>query len=46
MYCYDLRQLNDMKNKPNFPEMGGKNIHNALQDAIWNEKLYNYLIGN
>ncbi len=44
MYCRDLKQLADMQipHKPHFPKP--ENEHNALADAIWNEKYYYYLM--
>ena len=49
-YCKDLQQTFDekkklvkerMKDQPGYPVNTG--IHNALEDARWNLKLYNFL---
>jgi len=44
MYCRDLKQLADepIFPKAKYPEPKGE--HNALVDAIWNEKFHKYLI--
>jgi len=42
MYCKDLKQLLDELGKEKIPEF--ENEHNALNDAIWNEKLHQYLL--
>ena len=41
MYCHDLKQLSDDIGKPDFPSPEGE--HDALVDACWNEKFYQYL---
>lgn len=43
MYCRDLKQLADEVGKPKFkkPVIG---LRNALEDAKWNERFYNYLV--
>jgi hypothetical protein len=42
MYCKDLKQLMDEIGIGSIP--GPENEHDALADAIWNEKLHKYLI--
>jgi len=42
MYCKDLKQLLDETGKEKIPDSVDE--HNALSDAIWNEKLYQYLL--
>jgi len=44
MYCKDLKQLLDESGKAEFPKPVDE--HNALSDAIWNEKLHQYLLKN
>jgi len=44
MYCRDLKQSLDESGKESIPSPEGE--HNALVDAIWNEKLYNHIFGN
>jgi hypothetical protein len=47
MYCRDLKQMMDEKNNPtikqhsNYPTQ--EKEHNALEDARWNKKLYEFL---
>lgn len=46
MYCIDLKQTLDekglhLKNHPDYPKQ--ENEHNALDDAKWNQCLYNFL---
>jgi hypothetical protein len=41
MYCRDLKQLANSIGKPKFKCPEGE--HDALADAIWNEKFYKYL---
>jgi 3' exoribonuclease, RNase T-like len=43
MYCRDIKQLCDSLGNPKLPEQG-KNEHNALADARWNQKAYNFLL--
>ena len=46
-YIIDLKQMYDELNRPdlrtypNYPKQ--ENEHNALDDAIWNKKLHNFL---
>lgn len=40
-YCKDIKQLADEKDNPKIEEP--EKEHNALADAEWNEKYYNYL---
>lgn len=42
MYCRDIKQLCDEKGNPMLPAQG-KGEHNALADAIWNQKAYEFL---
>jgi len=42
MYCKDLKQLLDETGKEKIPDP--LNAHNALADAIWNEKLHQHLL--
>jgi hypothetical protein len=42
MYCRDIKQLADTKGNPKFEKP--KDEHNALADANWNERYYNFLI--
>ena len=42
MYCKDTKQLADTLGKPKFREPKGQ--HDALADACWIEKFYNYLM--
>lgn len=42
-YCKDIKQLCDNLGNPKLPEQG-KGEHNALEDARWNKKAYEYLI--
>lgn len=44
MYCRDLKQLCDDLGNPKLPEQG-KGEHNALADACWNMKAYEFLTG-
>ena len=41
MYCRDLNQLLDESGKEKIPDP--ENEHNALDDALWNMKLYEHL---
>lgn len=45
MYCMDLKQLMVLKGvkKEELPPQS-KNSHDALEDALWNRKAFNYLI--
>ena len=43
MYCRDIKQLCDSLGNPKLPEEG-KDEHNALADARWNKKTYEYLL--
>ena len=43
MYCRDLKQWCDYLGNPQLPEQG-KGEHNALADAGWNFKAYNFLL--
>jgi len=53
MYCKDLKQLADETDTPQFPSLADETDtphfppplgeHDALVDAIWNEKFYKYL---
>ena len=43
MYTKDIKQLCDLLGNPTLPEQG-KNEHNALDDANWNLKAYNFLM--
>jgi hypothetical protein len=42
MYCRDIKQLCDECGNPKLPEQG-KGEHNALADAIWNLKAFDFL---
>ena len=42
-YCRDLKQLLDESGKEKIPDP--TNEHNALADALWNKRLYEYLTG-
>ena len=42
MYCRDLKQFCDELGNPKLPEQG-KGEHNALADACWNIKSYQFL---
>ncbi len=42
MYCQDLKQWCDMLGGPKLPEQG-KGEHNALEDARWNRKAWDFL---
>jgi hypothetical protein len=42
MYCRDIKQLCDDLGNPKLPEQG-KSEHNALEDARWNQKAWNFL---
>ncbi len=42
MFCNDLKPLLDNSGKPHPGEPQG--LHNALEDAEWNEMLYNYIM--
>jgi hypothetical protein len=42
MYCNDIKQLAEELGNPKIKDP--VNEHNALVDAIWNEKYYNFLI--
>lgn len=42
MYCRDIKQLADDLGNPKLPEQG-KGEHNALADAAWNWKAYEFL---
>ena len=44
MYCRDIKQLCDKLGNPNLPEQDSQE-HNALYDARWNQKAYNFLQG-
>ena len=42
MHCMDLKQYSKMLGDPPHPkQLGGE--HNALEDALWNKRLYEYL---
>lgn len=43
MYTRDIKQLCDLLGNPKLPEQG-KGEHNALDDAKWNKKAYEFLI--
>ncbi len=43
MYTKDIKQLCDSLGNPQLPEQG-KGEHDALDDARWNLKVYNFLI--
>jgi len=43
MYCNDIKQLCDYLGNPQLPEQG-KGEHNALEDARWNKKAWEFLI--
>lgn len=45
MYCHDIKQLCDSLGNPKLPEQG-KGEHNALADARWNKKAYEFLMIN
>lgn len=42
MYCRDIKQWCDMLGNPKLPEQG-KGEHNALEDARWNKKAWEFL---
>ena len=42
MYCRDIKQLCDYLGNPKLPEQG-EGEHNALEDARWNKKAYEFL---
>lgn len=42
MYCRDIKQLCDDKGNPQLPKT--ENEHNALADARWNKKAYEFLM--
>jgi hypothetical protein len=42
MYCRDIKQLCDSLGNPKLPEQG-KGEHDALADALWNRKAYEFL---
>lgn len=44
MFCRDLKQLSVDVGSPRHPAQDGQ-AHNALEDARWNKKLYDYLMG-
>lgn len=43
-YCRDLKQLLDGSDKDKIPDP--ENEHNALEDALWNQKLHRHLTGD
>jgi 3' exoribonuclease, RNase T-like len=43
MYCRDIKQLCDSLGNPRLPEQG-KGEHNALADARWNKRAYDFLM--
>jgi len=43
MYTNDIKQLCDLLGNPKLPDQG-KGEHNALDDAKWNKKAYEFLI--
>jgi hypothetical protein len=43
MYCRDIKQLCDERNNPELPKQHSTE-HNALNDARWNKKAYEFLI--
>jgi hypothetical protein len=43
MYTRDIKQLCDLLGNPELPKQG-KGEHNALDDAKWNKKAYEFLI--
>jgi hypothetical protein len=43
MYCMDLKQLSVMKGSPTHPP-GPKDLHDALADAHWNKRLFDFLM--
>jgi hypothetical protein len=42
MYCRDIKQLADSLGNPKLPEQTSTE-HNALDDALWNKKVYEFL---
>lgn len=42
MYCRDLKQLCDLLGNPKLPKP--EKEHNAIEDAIWNMKMYEFLV--
>jgi hypothetical protein len=44
MFCMDLKQLSVMKGNPTHPKQEGGE-HDALADAVWNSRLYDFLMG-
>lgn len=42
-YCRDIKQLCDDLGNPKLPEQKSTE-HNALQDALWNQEAYNFLV--
>jgi len=42
MYCRDIKQWCDQLGNPQLPEKGGW-VHNALEDAKWNQKAWHFL---
>lgn len=45
MYTLDIKQLAISKGDPKLPEQNSVLDHNALQDAMWAKKAYDFLIG-
>ena len=44
MYCKDIKQLCDSLGNPKLPDQESQE-HNALEDARWNKKAHDFLIG-
>ncbi len=44
MYCRDIKQLCDSLGNPRIMVEPPTNEHNALQDAIWNKRAYEWLV--
>lgn len=45
MYCMDIKQLAKHKGNPDLNTLPNQLEHNALEDANWNLRAYNYLKG-
>lgn len=44
MWCRDLKQLSEARGNPKHPPLNPGTEHNALEDARWNRKLYEFLM--
>jgi len=43
MFCLDIKQLAHMKGNPKLPKQSGAE-HNALEDAVWAQTAYEFLM--